>query len=136
MMIRELVRGTAAAVRGSDGIDVARIVIDSKKVTSGSLFIAIKGIAMDGHSYLVEAALRGATALVVEDETRVPPGFAGAVVVVPSGRTALNHLASRFFGDPGRDMFCVGVTGTDVAPLERVEPVVSHVSEVCPRWPN
>jgi len=112
-MIRELVEGTAATVRGSDTIDVARIVIDSKKVTPASLFVAVKGVALDGHDFLREAALRGAASLVVEDEARVPPGFAGAVVVVPRARAALNHLASRFFGDPGRDLFCVGVTGTD-----------------------
>jgi UDP-N-acetylmuramoyl-L-alanyl-D-glutamate--2,6-diaminopimelate ligase len=113
MMVRELALGAALAARGSDTIDVSGIVIDSKKVTPGSLFVAIKGIALDGHDFLREAALRGATALVVEDETRVPPGFAGAVVVVPNARAALNHLSSRFFGDPGRDLFCVGVTGTD-----------------------
>jgi UDP-N-acetylmuramoyl-L-alanyl-D-glutamate--2,6-diaminopimelate ligase len=51
--------------------------------------------------------------LVVEDEARVPPELVGSVVVVPDARAALNHLAARFCGDPGRGMFCVGVTGTD-----------------------
>ena len=113
MMIRELLLGTALTVRGADTLDVARIVIDSKKATPASLFIAVKGIALDGHDYLPEAASRGAAALVVEDETRVPAGFSGAVVVVPNARAALNQLAGRFFGDPGRELFCVGVTGTD-----------------------
>jgi UDP-N-acetylmuramoyl-L-alanyl-D-glutamate--2,6-diaminopimelate ligase len=113
MMIRELALGTALAVRGPDTIDVARIVIDSKKVTPGSLFIAVKGIALDGHDFLPEAVARGAAALVVEDETRVPSAFSGAIVVVPNARAALNALASTFFGDPGRSLFCVGVTGTD-----------------------
>jgi UDP-N-acetylmuramoyl-L-alanyl-D-glutamate--2,6-diaminopimelate ligase len=113
MRIAELTHGMAMTMRGSDPGSVAKIVIDSKKVFPASLFIAINGIALDGHDYLEEAARRGASVLVVEDETRVPSGFAGAVVVVPDGRAALNHLASRFFGDPGRNMFCVGVTGTD-----------------------
>lgn len=113
MMIRDLIRGAAATVRGSDATDVTEIVIDSKKVSPASLFLAVKGIAADGHDYLPQAVARGAAALVVEDEARVPLGFSGAVVVVPSGRAALNHLAGRFFGDPGDDLFCVGVTGTD-----------------------
>ena len=113
MMLRDLLEGTALTVRGTEPIDVGRIDIDSKKVTPASLFIAIKGIALDGHDYLPEAVARGAASLVVEDETRVPHGFAGAVVVVPNARAALNRLASRFFGDPGQKMFCVGVTGTD-----------------------
>ena len=112
-MIRDLIRGAAATVRGSDATDVTEIVVDSKKVSPASLFLAVKGIAADGHDYLPEAVARGAAALVVEDEARVPPGFSGAVVVVPSARAALNHLAGRFFGDPGDHLFCVGVTGTD-----------------------
>jgi UDP-N-acetylmuramoyl-L-alanyl-D-glutamate--2,6-diaminopimelate ligase len=113
MMLRELTRGATLAVRGSDAVDVARIVIDSTKVTPASLFLAVKGIAQDGHDFLPEAVARGAAALVVEDEARVPAGFTGAVVVAPSARDALNHLSGRFFGDPGRALFCVGVTGTD-----------------------
>jgi UDP-N-acetylmuramoyl-L-alanyl-D-glutamate--2,6-diaminopimelate ligase len=113
MMLGDLVSGIGRTVRGEDAVDVARVVISSKDVIPGSLFLAVKGIAQDGHDFLPEAARRGATSLVVEDEARVPPGFAGAVVMVPHARAALNHLASRFFGDPGRSLFSVGVTGTD-----------------------
>jgi UDP-N-acetylmuramoyl-L-alanyl-D-glutamate--2,6-diaminopimelate ligase len=113
MMIRDLVKDVALTVRGSTTNKVARISIDSKKVTPECLFVAIKGIAQDGHDYIPEAVARGATSLVVEDETRVPLGFDGTVVVVPNARAALNLFASRFFGDPGRDLFCVGITGTD-----------------------
>jgi len=113
VILRDLVEGTALAVRGSDTTVVERIVNDSKKAIPGSMFIAIKGIVLDGHDFLPHAVASGATSLVVEDEARVPPGFAGAVVIVPSGRDALNRLSGRFFGDPGRDLFCVGVTGTD-----------------------
>jgi UDP-N-acetylmuramoyl-L-alanyl-D-glutamate--2,6-diaminopimelate ligase len=113
MRIRELARGSELTVQGSDDVDVERIVIDSKQVTRGSLFVAIQGILRDGHTFLPEAVARGAAALCVEDDSRVPPGYPGVVVVAESGRAALNHLASRFFGDPGRTMLCVGVTGTD-----------------------
>ncbi len=115
MMLRELIGGTAAIVHGraSDAVDVAKIAIHSHEVKPESLFIAINGVALDGHDFLPEAAARGAAALVVEDEARIPADFTGAVVVVPDARAALNHLASRFYGDPGRELFCVGVTGTD-----------------------
>ncbi len=113
MKVRDLVSGTPATLVGPDTADVANIIIDSSKVTSDCVFVAIKGIARDGHDYLGDAAARGARVLVVEDAARIPAGFAGAVVVVPNGRAALNHLASRFFGDPGHGMFCIGVTGTD-----------------------
>lgn len=113
MMLRELLKDTEWTVRGSDTIDVSGIVNDSKRVVPGSLFIAINGIVLDGHDFLPQAVESGATSLVVEDETRVPAGFSGAVVVVPRARDALNVLASRFFGDPGHRLFCVGATGTD-----------------------
>ncbi len=113
MRIGTLVDGTTWTVRGSESTDIRQVVVDSNRVTAGCLFIAIKGIARDGHDFLCEAAARGASALVVEDEMRTPRDFAGCVVVVPDARAALNQLASRFFGEPGRELFCVGVTGTD-----------------------
>jgi UDP-N-acetylmuramoyl-L-alanyl-D-glutamate--2,6-diaminopimelate ligase len=113
VIVSDLVEATGWTLRGSPATGVAAIVNDSAKATPGSLFVAVKGIAQDGHDYLAAAIARGATSLVVEDEARVPVGFAGTVVVAPSGREALNLLASRFVGDPGRGMFCVGITGTD-----------------------
>ncbi len=113
MILRELLLGTGLFARGPDTVDVARIVNDSKRVTPGSLFLAIRGIALDGHDYLPQAVASGATSLVVEDEARVPLGFTGPVVVVPNARYAQNQLSGRYFGDPGRKLFCVGVTGTD-----------------------
>lgn len=113
MTLGELLRGMAGRVRGSSSIDIADIAIHSQKVTPASLFVAVHGIALDGHDFLPEAAERGAAALVVEDESRVPAEFKGTVVAVSSARAALNHIASRFFGDPGNALFCVGITGTD-----------------------
>lgn len=113
MRLRELLEGTALTVRGPEAVEVAAVCIDSRKVAPNALFIAIDGVALDGHDFLPMAVARGATALVVEDEARVPQEFKGAVIVTPDARAALNHIASRFFGDPGREMFCVGITGTD-----------------------
>ncbi len=100
-------------VQGSPDAEVSTIVNDSRHAVAGSLFIAIRGIAEDGHDFLPQAVARGATALLVENEARIPGGFAGAVIVETDGRGALNRLSGRLFGDPGRKLFCVGVTGTD-----------------------
>ena len=113
MRIRELMRGSDLVLHGSDTIEVTQIANSSKQVAPGSLFVAIHGIAANGHDFLPEAVRRGAVAVVVEEPSRVPADFAGAVLIAPSGRDALNHLSSRFFGDPGRDLFCVGITGTN-----------------------
>lgn len=113
MRLRELIGGMEHTLHGSDEVDVTGVVNDSTKAVAGSLFIAIKGIAKDGHDHLPQAVARGATSLVVQDPARVPSGFVGPVVVVRDARSALNHLSGRSFGDPGRSLFCVGVTGTD-----------------------
>lgn len=121
MTLRELLAGTVARVRGSGlasiadlaDIHIADIAIHSKKVTLASVFIAINGVAADGHDHLPEAAKRGAAALVVEDASRVPADYEGVVVQVENARAMLNHLAARFFGNPGDSLYCVGITGTD-----------------------
>ena len=113
MILRDLLAGTAAVVRGPDDVDIDDIAIHSGRVGRNSVFVAVNGVALDGHDFLPEAVTRGAAAVIVEDATRVPAPFLGPLVVVPDARKALNHIASRFFGDPGRRLFCVGITGTD-----------------------
>lgn len=129
MRLRELIAGTPAEVRGADDVEVESIAIHSGEVTERSLFVAVNGVALDGHDFLPEAVARSASALVVEDPTRVPDGFGGPVVVVPNARVTLNHAAGRIVGDPGRELFCVTITGTDgkstVAWM--VEPVLEAV---------
>lgn len=115
MRLRALIDGSGYAVNQVDDVEVTQIVNDSTKTTPGSLFVAIDGIARNGHDFLADAIARGASAVVVEDVARVPSGFGGVIVDVGrgGGRVALNRLAGRFFGDPGDALFCVGVTGTD-----------------------
>src|SRR5690242_14568849 len=93
--------------------EVLDLTQDSRQVKRGSVFVAVRGHASDGHAYLATAANNGAIALVLEDEGEVPNNYNGAVVKVANARQALDVLATKFFGDPARDLFCVGVTGTN-----------------------
>lgn len=94
-------------------IEVTDICYDARKVTPGAVFVAIKGTKADGHDFLADAISKGAVALVLEDRAKLPEGFAGFVLQVPNSRQVLDILASRYYWDPGRDLFCVGVTGTN-----------------------
>ncbi len=94
-------------------IEVSGICFDARKVVPGAVFVAIRGTKLDGHDFIAEAISNGAAALVVEDLKKIPVGFSGFVLRVPNTRQALDVLASRYFWDPGRDLFCVGVTGTN-----------------------
>jgi UDP-N-acetylmuramoyl-L-alanyl-D-glutamate--2,6-diaminopimelate ligase len=95
------------------GADVLEVTQDSRAVKPGSLFVAIRGSSGDGHQHLAAAVKQGAIGLVVEDEHNIPSGFSGAVVKVASTRQALDLIAQRFFGEPAKQLFCVGVTGTN-----------------------
>lgn len=102
-------------LRWGDAADrtIAAVTQDSRKVGPGVVFVAVRGTAADGHEYLESAAKAGALALVVEDDRGVPSDFKGAVVKVESTRAALEKLAERWNGHPARDLFCIGVTGTN-----------------------
>lgn len=102
-------------LRWGESVDqtVSSVTQDSRRVGPGVVFVAVRGSAADGHEYLKSAAKAGALALVVEDDRGIPSDFKGAVVKVESTRVALEKLAERWNGNPARDLFCIGVTGTN-----------------------
>jgi UDP-N-acetylmuramoyl-L-alanyl-D-glutamate--2,6-diaminopimelate ligase len=85
------------------------ITDDSRRVTRGALFVAVRGTARDGHDYLDAAATAGAAAAVVEDaaRTRLP------ALVVRDGRRAAALAAAAVFGRPTDAARIAGVTGTN-----------------------
>lgn len=94
-------------------VELSEICNDARKVKSYSVFVAIKGEKKDGHSFIPEAIRNGAIAIVCENKDSIPADFKGFVLQVPNSRRALDLLASRFYNDPGKELFCVGVTGTN-----------------------
>lgn len=94
-------------------LEVSGLFQDARAVVPGSVFVAIRGQKFDGHNFIKDAVQRGASTLVVEDKTQIPQEFTGFTLEVPDARKALDILASRFYWDPGQELFCVGVTGTN-----------------------
>ncbi len=93
--------------------EILGVTSDSRKVQQGWLFVAVRGSQQDGHFFLLDATLRGAVALIVEDPHNVPAEFIGVVIRVKNGREALDRLASAFYEDPSKELFMLGVTGTN-----------------------
>jgi UDP-N-acetylmuramyl-tripeptide synthetase len=92
---------------------VRGIATDSREISPGDVFFALRGAVVDGHDYLAQAQALGAAAVFVE---ALPPGLdlrGTAAVVVPDTRRALAPVAARFFGAPADELFLVGVTGTN-----------------------
>ncbi len=75
---------------------VARLCTDSRQVEPGDLFIALTGDRFDGHTFLAEAAARGAAAVVTE-RRKLPPGFnACPAILVDNTRRALGRLGAAY----------------------------------------
>ena len=87
---------------------ISDLACDSRTVTPGSLFVAVKGPSLDGHKYIGQAMNKGALAIVCEQPVDGVP-----CIVVPDSRTALGQLAQAFYGNPAKDLTNVAVTGTN-----------------------
>jgi len=88
------------------------VQIDSRKIKDGSLFIAVKGVAFDGHQFIDKAIQAGATGVVFEES--LAEKKEGIVYVeVENSAAAAGLIAHNFFGQPSEKMKLVGVTGTN-----------------------
>ena len=95
---------------GNLNIEFSSIVLDSRKVTKGAMFVAIKGTRLDSHSKINEAMQNGATAVVFEKDVKVPENILG--IKVDDTRAAYSLFSSSFFGFPSKKLKVVGITGT------------------------
>ncbi len=89
--------------------DIAAICYDSRKAVPGALFVAIEGMAVDGHGYVDDAVQRGAVAVVGSKPVKTD----AMLIRVADTRAALARLACRFFDYPAGEMILIGVTGTN-----------------------
>lgn len=104
-------------IAGDPQSEISSLTDDSRRVTPGSLFVAVRGTRADGRAFVQEALQRGAVAVVLEEkpETEIPPLAAGggAWVLVPDAQRALGFLADAFWRHPSRRLSLVGITGTN-----------------------
>ena len=98
-------------LEGNPDQDITGLNYDSKKITGGNLFIAIKGNKLNGHHYILKAIENGAKAVLVEEDCSLPPDI--SVIKVSDSRRELSRLAARFYDYPFKDMDIIGITGTN-----------------------
>jgi UDP-N-acetylmuramoyl-L-alanyl-D-glutamate--2,6-diaminopimelate ligase len=110
--LRALMATPSAAQLGSAAdTPVAAIAYDSRRVVSGAIFVALKGLKADGSAFVEQAINRGAIAIV--SESPKPETIALPWLVVSDARLALALLAERYFDHPSGRMPVIGVTGTN-----------------------
>lgn len=99
-------------VHGSTAVEVKDIQIDSRHVSAGSVFVAIRGAASDGHRFIYNAVEAGAVAIVCEE---MPEVMSDGVTYLQTSNTheSVAYMAHQFYGEPSLKMKLVGVTGTN-----------------------
>ena len=100
--------GVFVEVRGAMPDTLTGITDDSRQVTEGSLFVAVRGTARDGHDFLAGIADRAGAAIVEDPSRTTLPAF-----VVSDARRAAPIAAAVAYGEPGSRLRLVGVTGTN-----------------------
>ena len=97
-------------LNGNIDIEVVDVTNDSRKASSGSLFICVRGAVVDGHTFVPKVVAQGAKVLVVEEAVDVPSDV--TVIKVASSRYAMALISATYFGHPADELKVIGVTGT------------------------
>ncbi len=137
MELKDLLVGAGALeLPAGRDVEISSVAYDSRRVSQGSLFVAIDGEITNGNRFITSALDRGATAIVSElppppgpawdalssqvgaahagsvaSPTAIPPSVAW--VRVPDARKALATIAANFFGRPAEKLALIGITGTN-----------------------
>ncbi|WKV09383.1 UDP-N-acetylmuramoyl-L-alanyl-D-glutamate--2,6-diaminopimelate ligase [Thermoanaerobacterium sp. CMT5567-10] len=98
-------------VKGNVDVDIRGICYDSRNSKDGSMFVAIKGFKSDGADYIGDAIERGAVAVLVDGEISIDKDI--TLIKVENTRKSLAKIASNYYGDPSKQLFLIGVTGTN-----------------------
>ncbi|MGD9949334.1 MAG: UDP-N-acetylmuramoyl-L-alanyl-D-glutamate--2,6-diaminopimelate ligase [Desulfobulbus sp.] len=91
---------------------VTAVVLDSRQVKPGSIFVAVPGDKIDGRTFIPEAIRRGCSAIVVEDQAGLDdPSL--PLILVEDSHAAVGELAAAWYGYPARKLQLIGITGTN-----------------------
>jgi UDP-N-acetylmuramoyl-tripeptide--D-alanyl-D-alanine ligase len=107
----DLVAATGGRLLGPTTVTTfTTAAVDSRHVTPGSLFVALRGERVDGHAFVAEAAANGATTALVERPVALPDDAGLALVQVPDTLAALQELAAWWRSRSA--VRVVGITGS------------------------
>lgn len=92
--------------------EIQKMTSDSRNVTQQTLFVAVRGVNVDGHKYIDKAVANGAKIIVCEEYPASTPTEI-LFVKVPDTRETIGILAHTFYGEPTEKLELIGVTGTN-----------------------
>ena len=113
MKLNELLKQVEVLnILGDAEVEITGVNIDSRRIESGHLFVAIPGTQTDGHKFIPKAIEQGAAAILCETlPDKQEPGV--TYIAVKSTEDNVGEVATQFYGDPSRKLKLVGVTGTN-----------------------
>ena len=100
------------SVTGRTDTEISAVEFDSRKVSKGSLFVAVKGSVSDGHDFIADAIRSGAVAVICE-KLPAKAGEGICWIKTSDSAKALGISASNFYGNPSSSLKLIGVTGTN-----------------------
>ena len=130
MKLSKIIDGVACKLHNYADFDIADVTFDSRSVGSGSMFVAQRGVHVDGHKYISQAIDKGAVAVVCEELPETLDKDVVYVQVADSG-AALGQIASNYYDRPSAKIKLIGVTGTNgktttVTLLHRMFRMMGH----------
>lgn len=99
-------------VTGPKPVDIGMLQQDSRKITAGDVFIAIRGHQADGH-YFIQAAIDNGAVVVICEEPLTNYSQDACLLTVDDTRSLIGPLAQAFKGNPAQKMAIIGITGTN-----------------------
>ncbi len=108
MLLSQILKNVPHQLFGGD-VQITNIQYDSRKVTKGSLFVAVRGFANDGHNFIQKAIELGAVAVLAEEKVSATV----SVAVCDNTRRALSVVANNFYKTSESNLRIIGVTGTN-----------------------
>jgi len=110
MKLKSLIEGLDIQELNADlDMEITGLCCDSRQAAEGSVFVAIRGFASDGHRFIPAVAAQGAAACICEErpEAEIP------YVLVADSRLALAQASCNYYGNPAGKMTMVALTGTN-----------------------
>lgn len=99
-------------VIGNTDVNISKLTFDSRQVEKNDVFIAQKGVHVDGHLFIEKAIEDGATVIICE---KIPERKREKItyINVENSSKALAIMASNFYDNPSEKLYLIGVTGTN-----------------------
>jgi UDP-N-acetylmuramoyl-L-alanyl-D-glutamate--2,6-diaminopimelate ligase len=115
MKLKKIIDNLSGIVKieGRTSIEITGIACDSKAIKPGYMFIALKGSKANGADFIDEAIDRGASAILVDDDSAGIFKRGDTFVYVKDAKLALAQASQAYFGDISNKIRLLGVTGTN-----------------------